>query len=171
MMLTIYLDMDGVLCDFDKQYIKVNGTPPSMANRDRKEKDAKWLKFIEGKNFEKLDYFKNAKVLLGVIEILDSDPNVKVEILSSAGGPSNYDEVKSQKVKWLKDHNITYKVNIVTGRSKKKEYANENTVLIDDTADVVDSFNSAGGHAILHKDVTKTVEQLLKIYGKFKDKL
>jgi hypothetical protein len=163
--------MDSVLCDFDKQYIKVNGVPPSLSNRDKKERDEKWIKFISGKNFEKLDYFKGAETLLKAIDIIDSDPDVEVQILSSAGGPVNYDEVKSQKVKWLKNHNISYKVNIVKHRSKKKEYATENSVLIDDTDDVITGFKSAGGHAILHKDVTDTVGKLMQIYKDFKNKL
>ena len=171
MKLTIYLDMDGVLCDFDKQYIKVNGVPPSLKNRDKKERDEKWEKFINSKSFEKLDYFKGAEILLKAINIIDDDPNVNVEILSSAGGALHYDEVKAQKVKWLKDHNIPYEVNIVKHRSKKKDYATANTILIDDTDDVIAGFKSVGGHAILHKDSIKTIDQLMKLYLEFKNKI
>ena len=171
MKLTIYLDMDGVLCDFDKQYIKVNGVPPSLKSRDKKEHDEKWLNFINSKSFEKLDYYPGAKTLLKAISIIDDDPNVNVEILSSAGGALHYDEVKAQKVKWLKDHNIPYKVNIVKHRSKKREYANTNTILIYDTDDVIAGFNSAGGREILHKNVIKTIEQLMKVYLEFKNKI
>jgi len=170
MKLTIYLDMDGVLCDFNKEYIKVIGVPPSLENRDKKERDEKWLKFINTKSFENLDYFKDAKVLLKVIKLLDLDSNVNVEILSSAGGALHYDEVKAQKVKWLKDHNVPYEVNIVKHRSKKKYYANEYTLLIDDTDDVIDSFGRAGGKTILHKGIIKTIIKLLKVYLEFKIK-
>lgn len=171
MKLKIYLDMDGVLTNFDKQYVKVNGIEPSLARRDTKGTDNYWDNFVLGKNFEKLDYFPGAELLLKVIKTLAEDKAVSVEILSSSGGPKYHDEVASQKVKWLKDHNIKYKANIVSGRSKKKDYADKNTVLIDDTADVIESFTKAGGQALLHKDVYVTIEKLMKIYKTFKDSL
>lgn len=163
--------MDGVLTDFDKEYFKVNGIAPSLARRDTKGTDEYWDKFVKSNSFEKLDYWPGAKTLLNVIAILNTDPNVQVEILSSSGGPKYHDEVAKQKIKWLKDHNIFYKANIVSGRSKKKTYADKYSVMIDDTKDVIDDFIAAGGHAILHENVNDTVPKLMEFYKEFKDGL
>ena len=46
------------------------------------------------------------------------------------------------------------------GRSLKKDYASPDTILIDDTEDVINSFNRAGGIGILHKDIGETLTQL-----------
>lgn len=166
----IYLDMDGVLCNFDDQYIKVNGIPPSLARRDSKDTDDNWDRFVKTKSFEKLDYYPGAELLLKLIKVLSSEPGVIIEILSSSGGSHYHEEVMAQKLKWLKDHDIPYKANIVSGRSKKKNYANEHSVLIDDTEDVIDAFNKAGGTGILHKRVNETVHKLVEIYFEYKKK-
>jgi hypothetical protein len=51
----------------------------------------------------------------------------------------------------------------VPGRRKKAEYAKPDTILIDDTPDVIESFVEAGGVGILHKDAVKTIEKLKQL--------
>jgi phosphoserine aminotransferase len=85
---------------------------------------------------------------------------VEVEILTSSGGLNYHEQVKEQKKVWLKKYGIAYKPHVVPGRKHKKEYATPETILIDDTEDVIDSFNKAGGIGILHKDVKETIERL-----------
>ena len=77
----VYLDMDGVLCDFEKQFIKLYGKE-ALSHRDRKEFSSNWANFITDKNFEKLDWFPGAEELLVFIRKYD----VNVEILTSSGG-------------------------------------------------------------------------------------
>jgi predicted secreted acid phosphatase len=151
----IYLDLDGVLCDFEKRYTELFDSTPKEA-RDRKEFHPNWKTFVKEKNFEKLDWFPGGKELLKYVESL----NVPIEILSSSGGEKFHGEVTAQKIHWLRNHGISYKANIVSGRKKKKEFAEPNAILIDDTEDVIDDFNNAGGIGILHKDSGKTIEKL-----------
>lgn len=171
MKLKIYLDMDGVLADFDSEYMKVNGKPPSAARRDSKETDENWTRFVTNNSFEKLGYWPGAQLLLRVIDVLSKDPFVQVEILSSSGGAMFHDNVTAQKIKWLRDHGIKYKANIVNHRSKKKDYADEYSVLIDDTEDVIKGFTKNGGYGIMHYDVYETIDKLMAFYKKFKDNL
>ena len=156
MITKIYLDMDGVLCDFEKKFTEYYGFL-SLAKRDRKEWSRDWEDFIlHKKGFEKLDWFPGGQELLNHVR------NIKlpVEILSSAGGKKFQGEVTAQKIKWLRRHGINYKANIVSGRKEKAEYATPETVLIDDTEDVLRHFTQAGGHGILHKDVKDTIQKL-----------
>lgn len=151
----IYLDMDGVLCNFEQRFIERYGAG-SIGMRDRKNFTENWPDFIKTEQFKTLEWFPGAKELLELIEQYD----VEVEILSSSGGEKFHSQVTMQKITWLCNNGIPYKANIVPGRKHKAEYATPDSIMIDDTEDVITSFNAAGGIGIHHKDVSKTLETL-----------
>ena len=154
----VYLDMDGVLCNFDKRYKELYGED-SESDRPKKNFTTNWPDFIARKQFLTLEWMPGARILLDTIE---SYP-VKIEILSSSGGHKFHDEVRDQKEQWLKDHYINYRANIVPGKKYKTMYATPEVILIDDTPSVIDNFNEASGIGILHKELDKTLD-LLKFY-------
>ena len=150
----IYLDMDGVIANFEKRYIELFNESPG-SSRDRKEFSNNWTKFIEGKNFETLDWWPGGPELITYL----GKNRLEVEILSSSGGNKYHDLVVEQKKKWIETFNLpeTWKINIVAGRKKKAEFATPDSILIDDTLDVIEAFNKAGGIGIHHKDVGNTI--------------
>jgi hypothetical protein len=152
----IYLDMDGVLCNFESKFIELFGQG-TLGMRDRKNFSTNWPRFIEEQQFKDLDWFPGGKEL---IDFIKDYPHIQIEILSSSGGLSYHEDVKKQKKHWLRKNGISYRANIVPGRSLKKDYASPDTILIDDTEDVINSFNRAGGIGILHKDIGETLTQL-----------
>jgi hypothetical protein len=155
----IYLDMDGVLTDFEKSF-RDNYGQDALAHRDRKLWTENWPDFILNKRgFESLPEFAGWNTLLEFIR----QYKVEVEILTSSGGEKYHREVAEQKTNWLKNHGITYKPNVVPGRKHKKDYATPSTILIDDTEDVIIAFNKAGGIGIHHKEVGKTIEKLKEL--------
>jgi hypothetical protein len=157
----IYVDMDGVLANFEKRYIELFRESPD-SGRERKEFSQNWPTFIEGKHFETLDWWPGGPELityLGINVPLDS-----VEILSSSGGNKYHDQVVIQKNKWIETFNLPeWKVNVVAGRKKKAEFATPDSILIDDTLDVIQAFRASGGIGIHHKDIGNTL-MLLDIY-------
>jgi hypothetical protein len=154
----IYLDMDGVLTNFEKRYKEMFGVIPADA-RTFKEFSPNWTKFISEEQFEQLEWFPGGKELLKFVK----DTGLEVEILSSSGGEKFHVEVTSQKLRWLYKNGIDYLPNIVAGRRLKAAFATPDSILIDDTPDVIESFNAAGGVGILHKDVKETVEKLKQL--------
>lgn len=151
--------MDGVLSDFTKRYKELWEINPDQ-NRERGEKrDHKWDQFVDGNNFETLEWYSGGKELLKYVLSLD----IPVEILSSSGGRRHHESVKMQKEMWLSNNHIDFKANIVPGRALKADYAKPDVVLIDDTQDVIDDFNMAGGIGILHNDLSKTLKTLQSV--------
>jgi hypothetical protein len=159
----IYLDMDGVICDFHKRYREMfsyDAGGEGMENsRDRKEFSKNWKQFVGTNQFETLDWFPGGLELVEFVKTLD----VRVEILSSSGGIHNHSEVRDQKISWLRKNGIFFPVNIVPGRRVKKYFALPSNILIDDMEDVIDRFNENHGIGILHKDVNVTISRLKEL--------
>lgn len=159
----LFIDMDGVISDFEGSFSSLYGAE-TLKNRDKKMWTNEWPNFIlEKRGFESLPLWPGGEELIKFAKTLVLK-GIEVEILTSSGGSKYHREVKEQKTAWLKKYGISFKPNVVPGRKHKKDYAGPNIVLIDDTKDVIDSFNRAGGIGILHKDIKitlKTLESLL----------
>ena len=151
MMITLYLDMDGVLADFNKEYTKYD---PQKADRKRF-REAVLTDHI----FEKLDFMPDAQELLNHVSKLHG---VKIEILTSMGThePMQAMMAKQQKLKWLDEKNIPYRANFVHSKVEKAQYATPTSILIDDSPGCIAPFIAAGGHGVLHVNASDSIRIL-----------
>ena len=150
-MITLFLDMDGVLCNFDKAYRAID---PDKADR-KKFREAVFTYKI----FEDLEFMHDAQELLNYVSKLDG---INIEILTSMG---TYDEhqgnqAKYQKMHWLKKHNIPYKPNFVRAKQEKANHAHDRAILVDDSIGCITPFAAKGGHAIHHSRSSDTIQQI-----------
>ena len=150
-MITLYLDMDGVLADFNKEYTKFD---PQKEDR-KKFRDAVLSHHI----FEKLDFMPDTQELLNHVSKLYG---VNIEILTSMGThqQDQANAAKMQKLKWLSEKNIPYKANFVHNKQEKAQYATATSILIDASIGCITPFNAAGGHGILHSHSSETIRIL-----------
>jgi 5'(3')-deoxyribonucleotidase len=158
MRIKLYVDMDGVLSDFDAAFRSINGS-----SSDR----VKFRKAVmENKIFRDLNFMPDTEQLLNHLKTLK---DIDIEILTSVGtyDPFVGQEVKNQKTKWLKERNINYKPNFVRSKAEKATYALNTSmsykfpnILIDDSTGCIDPFNAAGGRGILHKTAAETITLL-----------
>jgi hypothetical protein len=159
----IYLDIDGVLSDFEQRYVEKFGEFPKDLDKRREHFWDNWKKFVDDKDFETLPLHKDATKLLAAVKILH-DAGIPVEILSSSGGGYSHEVVAHQKRKWLNDHGITYNANIVPGGGHKAKYASPWNILVDDTQNVIDRYRAARGTAIHYTNVDKAIAELNALY-------
>ena len=148
----IFVDMDGVLCDFNKRYTEKFGRTPAEVKADRVNKmySRHWHEFVDDAEFTSLEKMGNADELLGILRSVDD--RFEICILSSAGGFDRQREVQEQKLAWLEMHDIYWPAVIVPGRKYKTGFAGVGALMIDDTYDVVESFIKAGGDGVWYKD-------------------
>jgi hypothetical protein len=143
-MITIYLDMDGVVADFHKAY--------DVYDPERSDRKKFRSAVLEGKIFETLDPMPNARELLDFVASWSH--LAKIEMLTSMG---TFDEVqgdsaKRQKLYWLNKHRIPYHANFVRCKEEKAQYATPTSILIDDSIGCILPFRDAGGIGIHHND-------------------
>lgn len=154
----VYLDMDGVIADFEKRYVQMYGMKPREAEKNHKF-DSLFGEFIETKQFQTLDLMPGAMEGINFLRKCSAP----TQILSSTANQERYDAVSKQKMIWLQTHGITFNPIFVPGKSLKYKYANPNTIIIDDTKSVIDDWTKAGGIGIWHKDWATTIT-ILKMY-------
>ena len=154
----IYLDMDGVIADFDKKYKELYNIAPKDADT-YKTFDKFFTTFIAERQFAKLDLMPDALLLINYLKSL----SVPTEILSSTSSEKRDAEIREQKIDWLNKHNIEFPVNLVPGKRFKRDFSNENSLLIDDTSQNIDQWRVEGGIGILHTDAMTTIG-ILKMY-------
>lgn len=154
----IYVDMDGVIANFNKRYLEKFNVSPEQT-RSNREFDHYFKKFIEDREFATLEPMADMNLLLMFLQ----SRNIPKEILSSTSREEHYDAISEQKKEWLEKQNINFKQNFVPGKRLKAQFATPNSILIDDTLSVIDDWNKAGGIGILHKNAVSTLA-ILSMY-------
>ena len=154
----IYLDMDGVIADFEKRYKEIYRIHPKEAEKSNKYRHF-FDDFIENNNFATLEPMEHALEAIVYLKKL----HVPTQILSSTANEEKYDAISKQKMIWLQKYGVTFNPIFVPGKRLKQEHAAPDRILIDDTESVINQWNAAGGIGILHKDWETTIT-ILKLY-------
>ena len=151
---TLYCDMDGVLCDFEKRFKDLTGLSPD-AFRDKNGLNKFWetvdkdgVRFWVG-----IPWMPDGKKLYEYIK-----PNLYA-LLSA---PSLDSSSRLGKRLWVKN-NIPGTKLILAAAKNKQDYSEENSILIDDRSSTINEWNAGGGIGILHTSADNTIQQLKKL--------
>jgi len=166
----IYCDMDGVLTDFSGDFIKLakqvgetdiserDDVPNNAAARYEKihGTEAFWKVVEDGglKFWSDMSWNPGGKKLWSYISKLDT------EILSAPSKRVLQTCIKGKKM-WcakLGSPKIHFR-----SKDKKREFANKNSILIDDLKSNILEWNSSGGIGILHRNTNSTISQLKEL--------
>ena len=153
----IYVDMDQVLCDFMGGVVKAVGEPFDSTGIPKVEKKA----MINAKKdfWQTLEWLEGSKNLW---KYLTSNPDHEINILSAyAAWDTNS---KPGKRVWIKK-NLKPKPNkiFLVKREQKQNFADKNSILIDDYIKNVHEWESAGGKAVHHINRNTTIAKLKKL--------
>lgn len=147
----IYVDMDGVVADFDAGLSKlVNKNYNSAGKRGwYKIADEDWAAVRREKDFWlNLPKMPSADRLMEAIK--ESYKNIK---FLTAGGSD--EKAFDQKPLWIKKHFGNYEVIVVEKRMEKILYCKKDVTLIDDHNETIERWKLMGGIGILYVDPIK----------------
>ena len=157
----IYVDMDGVVADFDKRFTDLSGMSPSEFE-SKNGKNAFW-DFIDVKH--KLAFWVGIPPMSDAQSLMDYVSKHDYEMLTA---PSIKKESLMGKGLWIRNwankglFPSKPKVNYKPAKNKH-HFAAPNHILIDDKQSTIDSWNAAGGIGILHTSAGNTINQLKKL--------
>ena len=153
---TIYSDMDGVLVDFNERFKRFSGgiSPKDYEDKYGREKFWDLIDKETGVRFwVGMPWMSDGKQLWDYIKTYNPT------LLSS---PSRSNSSRMGKRIWRKRNLPSTKL-VLAQASKKQNYANPDSILIDDRASNVDQWVKAGGIGILHTDTASTINKLKEL--------
>ena len=150
----LFLDLDGVLADFDAGAHMVLGMSPK-AFEARHGKREFWRRLARAR-----DFYGSLPLMPDAMELFEAVKHLEPTILT--GLPlGNW--AAPQKVKWVAEHFPGTKIITTMARDKFRHMTGMD-VLVDDRADHRDKWENAGGTFIHHKNARDSLAQLAEIY-------
>jgi len=151
----IYSDMDGVLVDFNERFKRFSKGIPPTEYEQKFGKDKFW-ELVDGigvRFWVGMDWMSDGEQLWDYIK------SYNPTLLSS---PSRADHSRIGKRIWRKRNLPSTKLVLAQARHKQN-YANPNSILIDDRESNIDQWIKAGGIGILHTDTASTIDKLKEL--------
>lgn len=150
----LYLDLDGVMADFDHHF-------PATFSLDHRSLagDEIWAKINSHPTF-----FIDMPPCLGALEFYGSIEHFEPIVLTACS-KSNYINVARQKREWVRKHlSPTVTVLPVHGSRFKPMFMHApGDILIDDYESNIAGWNAEGGIGIHHTDFTSTESALIEV--------
>jgi hypothetical protein len=157
----VYIDMDGVVADFDRHFLDMYSVP--MNELSNKNKSLFWDDWCErDKFFRSSPPIEEGLLMLEEIDLM----GVNWSFLTSTGGKKRHTEIGIQKLEWLKKHwGDPCEFALATGTLGKAKHAHLDAFLIDDRQKVVDAFRKDGWAHLFERDKWEDAVGWVKDYA------
>lgn len=156
-MSSIYLDMDGVVADFDGYAHQLLGLGPS----EGKYPETVWEKLIENPRLYrdlKLTYY--ATQLHDFCTKLAEKLDYRVAFLTAIPKKNDVQYAMHDKVEWAQKYFPNTPVFFGPYSRDKQNHCRPGDILIDDRTDNIRDWKAVGGIGILHREFDRTVSEL-----------
>lgn len=152
--MTIYVDLDGVLADYDTAANKVLNTDNHYKFEFIWGADEYWKRLHKDGKF-----FLNLPLMPGAQRLWNTVKPYGARILTALPR-TGAETVDLQKRKWVKEH-IDWTAKVITCRTPEKpDHCMPGDILIDDRAINRDAWIAKGGTYIIHTDTERTIGTL-----------
>lgn len=156
----IFVDLDGVMSDFDGFFLQEFG----VETKDVTKKEM-WRLIHEYDRF-----FLKMPVMAGAYQLYEALPyDTEIAILTSAG-TSNYAAVAEQKKAWVKEYidKDMLVICVKDGLDKASMVQNKGDILIDDWRLNCEAWEAAGGVAVKYENAAQAINDLRALFIKEK---
>lgn len=157
----VYLDMDGVLSDFDRGVRELCGLEPmDQMTATETDNDRLWNAVAKVDHYYgKLEPIPGAGAMLRTLIEKYGD---RVEILTGIPKPKrNIQNAGTDKIQWMRRYfGPEIKVNIVYREEKKERCHGKGDILIDDYQKNIDEWIKYGGTGVLFTDADSAIQEL-----------
>ena len=151
----IFLDMDGVICDFDGRFEElIHYTPKEFEYKFGTEAFKKEVLQHGTKFWSEIKWTADGRLLWNYLK--KYAPNILTR-------PLDPEKSTMGKIEWIYRHlgkNVSFNF-----AKDKSLYADITSILIDDNEENCTAFRKAGGKAILFTNATDTINILKKVYN------
>ena len=160
----IYLDMDGVVADFEQRFKDLSGMGPREFEA-KYGKNAFWDFIDEGDN--KIKFWVGIPPMEGASQLVNYVSKHDYVMLTA---PSIKKQSRLGKALWIRNHTgdiFPSKPTVIFKAAKEKHKVKpsltEKDILIDDKASTIDNWNAAGGTGILYTSANQAISELKKL--------
>jgi 5'(3')-deoxyribonucleotidase len=151
----IYIDLDGVMADFDTHYDFLLGTKFDNLILCEEEKTAKWRALDPHPTF-----FRDLPLMPGAMKLWAALVDAGYEPIILSAATRRIETCSAQKREWVKEYlglEGEDRVIIVANKRDKAQYCQPGDVLIDDHSGNIAAWTAAGGHGILFVSADQTI--------------
>jgi 5'(3')-deoxyribonucleotidase len=161
-MTTIYLDMDGVVADFDEYAARTLGIPPSSGIYPHET----WYKLASNERLYR-DLIKTpyADELVFQCSVIAKRENLDLKFLTAVPKGNDVPWAFCDKVCWAQCYFPGIPVMFGPFSKDKHIHCKAGDVLIDDRKSNIEEWRAAGGFGILHEDYESTKATLLELFS------
>jgi 5'(3')-deoxyribonucleotidase len=162
-MRTIFLDMDGVVADFDTFVSNLLGRPIGWNDSKQDLTDEEWEKLASvDRLYYQLPLMPDATKLVAYVKSLSTRFNVG--FLTAVPRRSTIPSARDDKQAWVNKYFPGMKMDIGPYSHHKQKWCAPGDILVDDRPSNIEQWNAVGGIAIYHTgDVDATIKRINEV--------
>jgi len=156
-MARLFVDIDGVIADFDEYALRISGIPPRKGVYNSQE----WQKIAENPRlYRDLIKTKYADELILQCKNFCEINNYELIFLTAVPKGNDIHYAFYDKVCWVLKYFPDIPVHFGPHSKDKHTHCDDNDILIDDRESNIQEWREAGGTAIHHENLTDTIREL-----------